>query len=165
MKKVQIKQISVLFIIILTLIPAGFVHAHKVIIFAWVEDGMIFSESHFGSKREAKNCNISVMNGEGELVLKGKSDNQGKYSFKIPENIKSGLVLNLDAGTGHKAHWKISENELRNNPSNDDIKTAMETKAKLEENPSLYKIVTGVGIIFLLAMVLKFFKKRRKKSD
>ncbi|MDA3916171.1 MAG: hypothetical protein PF690_04285 [Deltaproteobacteria bacterium] len=165
MKTLRIKQISVLFIIILTLIPAGFVHAHKVIIFAWVEDGMIFSESHFGSKREAKNCSIRVLNGKGLLVHKGKTDEQGKYSFKIPENIDSGLVLHLDAGTGHKAHWKISENELRNNPSNDDIKTAMETKAKLEENPSLYKIVTGVGIIFLLAMVLKFIKKRRKKSD
>ncbi len=83
MKTVQIKQISVLFIIILTLIPAGFAHAHKVIIFAWVEDGMIFSESHFGSKREAKNCSIRVMNGKGLLVHEGKTDNQGKYSFKI----------------------------------------------------------------------------------
>jgi len=164
MKIMQLKQITVLFTV-LTLIHAGFALAHKVIIFAWVEDGMIFSESHFGSKREAKYCNITVMNGEGELVLKGRSDNQGKYSFKIPENIKSGLVLNLDAGTGHKAHWKISENELRHNPSNSDIKTAMETKAKLEGNPSVYKIITGIGIIFLLAMVLKFFKKRRKKSD
>jgi len=164
MKTMQLKQIAVL-LTLLTLMPAGFVHAHKVIIFAWVEDGMIFSESHFGSKREAKNCNISVMNVEGELVLKGKSDNQGKYSFKIPENIKSGLVLNLDAGTGHKAHWKISENEIRNNPSNDDIKTAMETKAKLEDNPSFYKIITGIGIIFLLAMALKFFKKGIKNSD
>jgi len=163
MKIMQLRQIAVL-LTFLTLMPAGFVHAHKVIIFAWVEDGMIFSESHFGSKREAKNCNISVMNGEGELVLKGKSDNQGKYSFKIPENIKSGLVLDLDAGTGHKAHWKISENELSNNPSDDDIKTAKETKAKLEENPSVYKTVTGIGIIFLLAMVLKFFKKGRKKK-
>jgi nickel transport protein len=165
MKTLQVKQISILFIILLALIPADFAHAHKVIIFAWVEDGMIFSESHFGSKREAKNCNISIMNGKGELVLKGKSDNQGKYSFKIPENIESGLVLHLDAGTGHKAHWKIPENELSNNTSNDDIETAMETKAKLEENPSLYKIVTGIGIIFLLAMALKFFKKGSKKSD
>ena len=164
MKTMQIKQISVLFII-LTLMPAGFAHAHKVIIFAWVEEGKIFSESHFGSKKEAKNCSIRVMNGKGLLVHEGKTDNQGKYSFKIPENIDSGLVLHLDAGTGHKAHWKISENELRNNPSSDDIKTTMETKAKLEENPSAYKIISGIGIIFLLAMALKFFKKRRKKSD
>ena len=164
MKTMQIKQISVLFII-LTLMPAGFAHAHKVIIFAWVEEGKIFSESHFGSKREAKNCSIRVMNGKGLLVHEGKTDNQGKYSFKIPENIDSGLVLHLDAGTGHKAYWKISENELNINPSNEDIKNAMETKAKLEGNPSVYKIITGIGIIFLLAMVLKFFKKRRKKSD
>ena len=164
MKTMQIKQILILFIILI-LMPAGFAHAHKVIIFAWVEDGMIFSESHFGSKREAKNCSIRVMNGKGLLVHEGKTDNQGKYFFKIPENIDSGLVLHLDAGTGHKAYWKISKNELNINPSNEDIKNAMETKAKLEENPSVYKIITGIGIIFLLAMVLKFFKKRRKKSD
>ncbi|MDC3237120.1 hypothetical protein OAT93_00075 [bacterium] len=159
MKTMQIKLTVILFTVLTLMLP-GFGHAHKVIIFAWVEDGMIFSESHFGSKREAKNCNINVMNGKGELVHKGKSDNQGKYSFKIPENIESGLVLHLDAGTGHTAHWEISENELKNNPSNDDIKAAMESKTKLEANPSVYKTVAGVGIIFLLAMALKLFKKK-----
>ena len=163
----QIKQI-ITFLIILILVPAGFAHAHKVIIFAWVEDGMIISESYFGSKREAKNCNISVINEKGQVVHNGRTDEKGMYSFKIPENIDSDLVLNLDAGAGHKAHWKISKDELVSisdgNLANDDIKNAMQTRAKLKQNPSVYKVIAGIAIIFFLAFALKFIKKKTYKN-
>jgi nickel transport protein len=171
----QIKQI-ITFLTILTFMPPGFAHAHKVIIFAWVEDGMIVSESHFGSKRKAMNCNISVINEKGQVVHNGRTDENGIYSFKIPENVDSDLVLNLDAGAGHKAHWKISKSELGSNLANNDlknvndvkntnyIKNAMEIRAELNQNPSFYKIIAGIVIIFFLAFALKFIKKKAYKN-
>ena len=159
----QIKQI-ITFLTILTFMPPGFVHAHKVIIFAWVEDGVIVSESHFGSKRKAMNCNISVTDEKGQVVHKGRTDENGIYSFKIPENIDSDLVLNLDAGAGHKAHWKISKSELGSNLANNDLKNVMETRAELNQNPSVYKIIAGIAIIFFLAFALKFIKKKAYKN-
>jgi nickel transport protein len=171
----QIKQI-ITFLIVLILILPGFAHAHKVIIFAWVENGMIISESHFGSKRKAMNCNINVINEKGQVVHKGRTDENGIYSFKIPENIDSDLVLNLDAGAGHKAHWKISKSELGSNLSNNDLKNVndikntnnitnvMEVRAKLKQNPSVYKIIAGIAIIFFLAFALKFIKKKAYKN-
>ena len=156
--------------VFLAVIPAGFVHAHKVIIVAWVEEGMIYSESRLGSKREAKNCRITVVNDKGEIVLAGKTDDQGKYAFKIPENVASDLVLHLEAGNGHKAFWRIPEKDLKKDISNKDIsnkdiENAVETKAELEQNPSVFKIAAGVGIILFLALVLKFYKKRGIKSS
>ncbi|MCP4761986.1 MAG: hypothetical protein GY870_09395 [archaeon] len=140
-------------------------HAHKVIIFAWVEDGMVISQSNFASKRKAKNCNINVVDGKGRLIHAGKTDDRGNYSFKIPENIDTELVLNLDAGQGHKAYWKLSADELQTEPLRDDIKKTMAVKEKLQQKPSVYKIAAGVGIIFLLAFFLKLFNKKRYKNS
>ncbi len=160
----KIKQI-ILVLVFLILIPASLAHAHKVIIFAWVEDGMIFSESHFGSDRKAKNCKVSVVNEKGEQVYAGMTDEQGSFSFKIPENIDSYLILNLDAGQGHSAYWKLSEDELQSSHSQDDIKTAMEMKEKFEQTPSVYKILSGIGIIFLFFFALKLLKKRQIQNS
>ena len=160
----QLKQIT-FFLIFLIVIPVSLAHAHKVIIFAWVEDGMVFSESSFGSKREAKNCKVTVVNEKGDQVYTGITDKNGKFSFKIAENIDSDLTLNLDAGQDHKANWKIPVDELKLVPSKDDIKKTMKIKQQLKKKPSIYKLLSGIGIIFLLAFVLKIFKKQRVDND
>ncbi len=156
---------KIFLITILSLMIPGFANAHKVIIFAWVEDDMIISQSYFNSKRGAKNCNINVVDGTGQVVHSGKTDDQGDYSFKIPKNINSELVLHLDAGQGHKAHWKISEDELKVVPSKGDIKKKKATRKKLEQKPSFFKIAAGIATIFLLAFFLKLFKKKRDKNS
>jgi nickel transport protein len=153
---------KILFIcLVLVLIPLNIAFAHKVIIFAWVEDGMIYSQSSFGSKRKAKDCAIKVENGKGIIIHKGQTDQEGNHSFKIPKNIDSDLVLTLVAGTGHQAQWKILIDELVAKPSDKDIPTIMEEKENLEKDPSILKILTGIAIIFILAMAAKFFKKEK----
>jgi len=150
--------------VFLALIPLSDALAHKVIIFAWVEDGMIHTESQFGSKRKAKDCVITVLNAKGQKVHEGKTDQNGNYSFKIPENIDSDLILQLQAGTGHKATWKISKEELMSTPSDKDIQAAMEKKDKLESDPSVLQITAGIAIIFLIAFLAGILKKRRKNK-
>jgi len=142
------------------LIQANHAFAHKVIIFAWVEKDMIYTQSSFGSKRKAKNCTITVENEKGVVVHEGKTDQEGNYSFKIPKKIDSDLILNLSAGSGHKAKWKISMDELAANPSEQDILNAMKKKDELEKKPSILKIITGIAIIFCLALGIKFLKRK-----
>ena len=160
----QLKPITIV-LFFLIFMPVGFAHAHKVIIFAWVENGVVFSESSFGSKREAKNCKITVVNEKGDQVHSGITDQNGNFSFKIVETMDSALTLNLDAGQGHKAHWKIPVDELKLVSSKDDIKKTRKIKQQLEKKPSIYKLLSGIGIIFLLAFVLKIFKKQRVDND
>ncbi|NOX33862.1 MAG: hypothetical protein GXP56_09010 [Deltaproteobacteria bacterium] len=147
---------------ILVLLPVSQAFAHRVIIFAWVEDGMIHTESSFGSKSWAQNCSITVVDEKNKVVRKGVTDRKGHYSFKIPEKIDSDLVLKLDAGPGHHAEWRLSKEELISTPSKKDIKKEMEKKEELEKAPSVYKIIGGIFIIFLLGLSAKFLK--RKKS-
>ena len=155
-------QKIIFLVVISAMIFAGPAVAHKVILFAWVEDGMIHTESSFGSKRKAQNCTITVVDETGQVVHKGQTDLEGNHSFSIPENRDSDLMLTLDAGIGHQAQWKISKKELTTLPSVKDIQAAMKKKETLEQGPSVFKIFGGIGIIFLLALGVKILK--RKKS-
>jgi len=149
----------IIFSLIFAMVPANYVFAHKVIIFAWVEDGYIHTESSFGSKRKAKNCTITVVDEKGVVIHKGQTDQEGNYSFKIPEKIDSDLVLKLDAGTGHQAKWRLSKAELIKVPTAKNIKVAMKKKEDLEKGPSVFQIIGGIAIIFLLAFGAKFLKR------
>lgn len=155
----KIKQILI-FVLILIMMPASYAVAHKVIIFAWIEDGMIHTESSFGSKRKAKESAITVIDEKGSIVHQGITDQEGKYSFKIPEKIDSDLILKLDAGTAHQAQWKISKNELVMVHSIEDTQAAMKEKEKLEASPSVFKIIGGIAIIFGLALAVKLLKRK-----
>jgi len=158
----QIKKtlIIVFVVVIPALIFINQAFAHKVIIFAWVEDGMIYTESSFGSKRKAKGCAITVVDEKGMVIHNGLTDQEGNYSFKIPENVDSDLVLELEAGVGHKAQWRIPKQELDSKPSEQDVSSAMKEKEKLEKEPSVLIIITGIAIIFLLALGVRIFKRK-----
>ncbi len=151
-------------LIIMILVP-NLVHAHKVIIFAWVENGMIYSESSFGSKRKAINSKILVEDESGNIIHEGLTDTDGNYAFKIPNNVDSDLILKLEAGTGHKGSWKISKDELnvvagQIDSGQADIESTMKEKENLQKSPSLLKILSGIIIIFLIAFGLTVLKRK-----
>jgi len=154
------KYVNNFVLIILILVPS-LTYAHKVIIFAWVENGMIYSESSFGSNRKAVNSKIIVEDESGNVIHEGKTDTNGDYAFKIPNNVDSDLILKLDAGTGHKGSWKISKEEYKKLPSQTDLESIIKEKEVLEKSPSLIKIVSGIILIFLIAFGLKIVKRKR----
>lgn len=160
----QIKKILVVLFVMAVMpgmIPVNKCFAHKVIIFAWVENGMIYTQSSFGSKRKAKACAITVVDENGIVVHNGLTDQEGHYSFKIPENIGSDLVLTLEAGTGHKAQWTLPKQELAVKKSEQERHSIIKEKENLEKGPSLLNITTGIAIIFFLAMVIRFIKRKK----
>ncbi len=137
------KMLRNIILIILIVVP-DLAFAHKVIIFAWVEDGMIYSESSFGSKRKAMNSKIIVEDESGSVIHTGLTDTNGDYAFKIPDLVDSDLILKLDAGSGHGASWRISKEELTGLPDKTDIKAAMTEKETLQKSPSILKILSGI---------------------
>lgn len=154
------KQTMILGLFIFMLVPV-LAHAHKVIIFAWVEDGMIYSESSFGSKRKVVNSKVIVKDESQNIVHEGTTDTNGDYSFAIPQNVNSDLILYLEAGTGHKASWRISKEEFKTAASRTDIEEVKKEKESFQKSPSPVKIVSGIVIIFLIAGCLKFLKWKK----
>ena len=152
------------FILFQALTPVGQVFAHKVILFAWVENGMIHTESSFAGERKARDCPLMVQDETGRVVHEGKTNEEGLYSFKIPEGVETGLILTLKAGTGHQAEWRIPKDELIQAPAKEDIDKSMQEKEKIEADPSLLKIISGIALIFLLAGAGKFFFRKKKAN-
>jgi len=139
--------------------------AHKVIVFAWAEAGMIHIESSFGSNRPAKNCTLEIKTLDGTMVHQGITDNQGLHSFKIPDFQDSDLIVYLNAGPGHSGRWTIPKTELVGETTPEKIEKKMAEKQSLEKGPSSVRIISGIVIIFGLALVGAWIKKKQSKPD
>jgi nickel transport protein len=113
MEKVRsggVRVFIVLLIGALVLISAP-AFAHKVTIFAWVEGDRVFTESKFSGGRKVTGGKVAVFDPQGTQLLEGKTDEKGEFSFRVPKLTDLRIVLN--AGTGHRAEWKISKSEIR----------------------------------------------------
>jgi nickel transport protein len=87
-------------------------YAHKVSIYAYAEDGMVFAEGYFSDGTRTRNSLIEVFDTKtGKKLLEGKTDNEGKFSFKIPK--ATSLKLVLHASMGHRNDYTLSAKEVK----------------------------------------------------
>jgi nickel transport protein len=84
--------------------------AHKVSIFAWVEGDMVHTQSNFFGGKKIQNASIDVLDASGKLLLQGKTDNNGEFSFKAP--IKAAMKIVVSAGMGHQAVWNLKPSDF-----------------------------------------------------
>ncbi|MES0350190.1 MAG: hypothetical protein ABUK19_05680 [Desulfobacteria bacterium] len=84
--------------------------AHRVTIFAWVEGDTVHTQSKFSGRRAAKGCTVVVYDSEGKQLLEGKTDENGEFSFKVPQ--KTALKVALKASVGHLAERTIPVEEI-----------------------------------------------------
>lgn len=84
--------------------------AHKVSIFAWVEGDMIHTESKFGDGKRVKGGTVSVFDPDGQLLVEGRTDDNGAFSFAPP--CRCDLRIVMSAGMGHQNTWTLSATEL-----------------------------------------------------
>lgn len=154
---------TLLLICILGLFYAGTVHAHKVIVFGWVENGNIKVEAGFGGKKKAVNCRIEIKDKTGAILASGQTDQNGNAVIPVSPKMKTDLTLIVDAGQGHRGTWKIGADEFR------DAGTDKSTQ-RLPEKPSdqsgspLARIFTGLGIIMGVALLIRLLKRKRYDS-
>jgi len=167
--------------------------AHKVMIFAWVEEDTVFTESKFSGGKKAINAPVVIFDKDGKKLLEGKTDNKGEFSFKIPKVTDLRIVLN--AAMGHKAEWTVTESEIREAGAIVEKKKAAEPSGPIpvglskeevqkivedsldkklrpivrmiteskNKGPSLTEIIGGIGYIFGLMGIALYFINRGKK--
>ena len=116
--------------------------AHKVTIFAWVEGDTIFTQSKFSGGRKAHNATVVVYDKNGKQLLEGQTDENGEFSFKIPQ--MTDLKVALKASMGHLAEWTIPVEELAGNeaPSSTPIKVKP-AAAHMSPEPSTIQAQTA----------------------
>jgi len=173
------------------LVPAAS-FAHKVTVFAWVEGDRVHTESKFSRGRMVNQGRIVVYDFQGKKLLEGATDEQGRFSFPVPK--KTGLKIELEAGTGHRAEWIVEAEEVGGeaspvltepdvSPAAVDPATASEIRRVVEEaldrkldpvirmlletrdpGPSVTEIFGGIGYILGLAGVAAWFQSRKKRG-
>jgi len=102
--------ISLAFLILLLLMPVSVVFAHKVNIFAYAEGDTVYTESYFSDGIKVKGGIVEVYDSQGTKLLEGKTDENGKFDFKLPK--KDDLKIVLLASLGHKNSYTLSVDEL-----------------------------------------------------
>lgn len=84
--------------------------AHKVTIFAWFDGDMVHTESKFSGGKRVKDGKVDVFDGNGNLLLTGRTDEDGAFSFRPPRITDLNIVL--IAGMGHQNSWRLPAAEL-----------------------------------------------------
>ncbi|MBW1980317.1 MAG: hypothetical protein JRJ12_03790 [Deltaproteobacteria bacterium] len=84
--------------------------AHKVNVFAWVEGDTVQVEGYFSGGKKVRQGLVEVFDPAGKKLLEGRTNDQGEFSFKVPQ--KSDLKIVLTASMGHKNDFTIPESEL-----------------------------------------------------
>lgn len=143
-------------------------YAHKVYVFAWAENGRVFTESKFSSHTFVKNGKIIVQDEKGTILLTGTTSDKGTFSFKIPEKLESYLMITLDATMGHKAEWKLDYDEiLQAKMGKSSKKIAEKKEEKKIKHPSILNASAGILIIFIFFLLIAFYNKKivNKKDD
>jgi len=117
--------------LILVLLLGSNALAHKVNVFAYAEKGAVYTESYFNDGRKVMDSTVEVFDAKNnKLLLTGKTDKNGEFSFRIPQ--ATGLRIVLTASMGHKNEYLLTEDEVR-----DAVGTA-----KLPEKSPLEKMET-----------------------
>ncbi|MGA8281074.1 MAG: hypothetical protein WB853_09280 [Desulfobacterales bacterium] len=109
MGSLKIGQISLLAAVLL-LLSCSTALAHNVTVFAWVEGDTVHVESKFSGGRRPMDVPVEVYDTSGNLLLKGVTDNNGEFSFKVPKKTEMKVVV--VAGMGHRGEWTIPLSDL-----------------------------------------------------
>jgi len=106
--------------------------AHKLYVFAWTEGDTVHTESYFSKSKKVSQGTVKVYAVSGELLLEGRTDDQGAFSFTIPK--KTALRVVTEAGMGHRGEFLLPAEELPDRPP-EDVKSSP-PRAVLSESVS-----------------------------
>jgi len=85
-------------------------YAHKVNVFAYAEQGMVYVEGYFSDGRAVEGGIVTVYDSQKHKLVEGKTDKEGKFSFPIPK--KDNLTIVLNASMGHRNTYILKKEEL-----------------------------------------------------
>ena len=84
--------------------------AHKVNLFAYVENGQIQVECFFPDGKPVVSGQIEITDSQRRKVAEGMTDTKGKFSVPIPA--VDDLTITVNASMGHKNTFLLKKTEL-----------------------------------------------------
>ena len=85
--------------------------AHRVLVYAYAEGDTIHAESKFVGSGAVQQGQVQILDQKtGKLLLSGTTNDQGKFSFKIPYEATAqrlDLLVVVEASMGHRGEWQL----------------------------------------------------------
>lgn len=128
-------------ILLVTLLCVFSLFAHKLNVFATLEEKSIVVESYFGGGKGCQECRISVFDVAGNLLSTCQSDEVGQCILANP-NLPYVRIEAL-ASQGHKGEFVLENGKSAQRP-----------------NERGFNIFAGLILIFLLFGAITFFKRK-----
>lgn len=97
-------------VILLTMSLAATAEAHRLKLFATVDDGVVHGYAFFVGGGRPSEANLVIRNAAGVELYRGQTDAEGAFRFKPAAAAE--LLLAVDAGDGHVADTKIAANRF-----------------------------------------------------
>ena len=110
-------RLVLLFLLLLTCATAM---AHKVNMFAYVEDRQIFLEGYFADGKKAMNSIVIVYDEAGKKLWEGRTNQLGEAVIPLPA-VKGDLRISLNASMGHKTEYLLSAAEVEGQADANDV--------------------------------------------
>jgi len=166
----MISRFSPFFALLIVLLACTYSSAHKVRVFAAIENGTVVGEGSLGGGRMVQNGDISIVRKSDEQLLASRqTDASGRFDISLQElGIKepTDLIVILDAGPGHRATWQIKADDYLMKPAEQSGAAAVSPAAHppseslMPSSPPLKNIITGVIIIIGLGFLIAWARKR-----
>jgi len=102
---------KMLIVLLVAISAASSVYAHKVKCFAAMDGDKIAGYAWMSGGVRPKGVPFQVMDSKGKVLLEGKTDDNGEFSF-VPPKVESDLTIVVTAGPGHQAKFTVKRNEL-----------------------------------------------------
>ena len=149
------------YVIFISLITINYANAHKLIVFAWMENDIVFTQSKFIGGKKVYNSKIEIYNDSNKKIFEGTTDETGFFSFKLKEKLPIKIVSN--AGSGHRGEWVIKKkNDIKSN--NKELEQIFMLISKMEERIYIRDIIGGIGYIIGFLGLIAYFHYRKKSS-
>lgn len=99
-------------IICLSLLTTAFpAQAHRVLVYAYADGDIIHTESKFVGSGAVQQGQVQILDQKtGKILLSGTTDDQGKFSCKIPPEAAAqrlDLLIAVEASMGHRGEWQL----------------------------------------------------------
>lgn len=106
------KRLVILWGLMALLVFPAAAQAHKVSVFAYLENGAIKGEGYFSSGDKAQDSEVDILDAQGKVVAHGQTDKQGLFSIPLPAGAGAPLKVLLKAGMGHQGDYTLSAADL-----------------------------------------------------
>ena len=159
-------------VLVILSVFASTAYGHKVNVFAYTEGDQIYTEGYFSDGSKAKNSEVTVYDGENHELTKGKTNEEGVFTF--PTQGKQALRIILNAGLGHQASYDIPVDELTDTaastsaeataPSVDQSASSSGNNESAPLSETMVRKAVAQGVL-PLALEVSELKERRGFSD